>query len=112
MKDEKSKERRDVPEPEPVTLRGVRYEALLWGKARGLDQNGGLIRAIDAKTKSEKWLLKVYDVDYTADMEGDKLDVFISELYFENETLLHVVNERDEHYLVNVDTKAVIKTKD
>lgn len=112
MTEEISKERRELPEPAPVSLAGVRYEAMPWGKARGLGQNGGFIVAIDEATGMEKWILKVYDVVYDNDMEEDKQDIFISELELESETLLHVVNEREEHYLVNVDTRAVTKWVD
>ncbi|MFZ4700428.1 MAG: hypothetical protein ACOYMG_10275 [Candidatus Methylumidiphilus sp.] len=112
MSEEISKERSEVPEPEPVSLGGFRYEALPWGKARGLGQNGGFIIAIDEATGLEKWILKVYDVDYNTDMEGDKQDIFINELGLESENLLHVANEREEHYLVNIDTRSVTKWVD
>ncbi len=107
-----SKERSEVPEPVPVSLGGIRYEVLPWGKARGFGQNGGFIVAIDEATGEEKWILKIYDVLYTHDMEEDKQDIFISELEVESEYLLHVVNEREEHYLVNIETQSVTKWVD
>jgi hypothetical protein len=112
MTEEISKERRELPEPASVSLAGVRYEALPWGKVRGLGQNGGFIAAIDEATGAEKWILKVYDVIYDHDMEEDKQDLFISELELESENVLHVVNEREEHYLVNVETQEVTKWDD
>ncbi|CAG1769309.1 hypothetical protein BAC3_00190 [uncultured bacterium] len=111
MKEEISKKRREIPNPKPVLLKGIYYESVPWGKARGLGQNGGFIRAVDKTTGSEKWLLKVYDVVYKKDMEDDKQDVFISELYMESECLLHVVNERERHYLVNIDKQTVTELK-
>jgi len=38
--------KRAAPDPvEPITLGGVRYEAVQFGNARGLEQNGGYITA-------------------------------------------------------------------
>lgn len=105
--EEISFEREEPSTPDPVSLNGVRYEALQWGKARGLGQNGGFIVAIDEKSGAEKWVLKVYDVTYDPDLESDVQDVFITTLELETENLLHVVNELDEHYLVNIETQTV-----
>src|SRR5258705_13395578 len=35
------KERADGPTAAPVSRGGVRYEAIVWGRSRGLAQNGG-----------------------------------------------------------------------
>ena len=107
MAEERSKERAEVPEPEPVSLAGMRYEAIPWGKARGLSQNGGYLAAMDEYSGEEIWLLKVYDVSYDRDMEGDKLDVFISQITRHGDHELRVENERGEVYLVDVETKSV-----
>lgn len=112
MVEDISKERSEVPEPAPVSLGGIRYEALPWGKARGLGQNGGFIVAIDEATGQEKWLLKIYDVVYDHDMEEDKQDIFISRLELESENMLHITNEREDHYLVNIETQSVTKWVD
>lgn len=90
----KDKERAEPPQPHPVQLGGVRYEALLWGKARGLGQNGGLLAAFDAASGKELWTLKVYDVHYNAAIEGDKQDRFIETLAADGPHHLLVQAER------------------
>lgn len=92
----------------PVSRKGVRYEAVRGGKARGLGQNGGLIAAVDEQSGQELWVLKVYDVHYDGDMEADKQDVFITGLslsWFGNR--LKVTNERGQRFEVNLDTREV-----
>lgn len=107
-REEMQKERAEIPAPPPVARAGVRYQAVPWGKARGLDQNGGYVAAIDEKTGTEKWLLKVYHVSYDRDMEGDKLDVFITKLMLDSdENSLRVENERGEAYSVDLETRRV-----
>ncbi len=107
MNDEIEQERYEIPEPEPITVAGIRYEAMPWGKARGLAQNGGYIVAIDSTSNQELWLEKVYDVVYDPEMETDVQDVFICGLTLHDGNLLHIENERGEHYLLNLATRAV-----
>ena len=103
MTEEISKERRELPEPETVSLAGVRYEALPWGKARGLGQNGGYIVAIDEATGLEKWMLKVYDVTYDHEMEEDKQDVFIRKMAWgRNKRSLSMENDRGKTYILDL----------
>lgn len=109
MKNEKVKERREPPRPDPVTFGGVRYEAVLWGKVRNLGQNGGFVLAVDEETGTEKWIVKVYDIIYDSRMEEDKQDVFISKLELDSDKFLHVVNEKGAQFLVNIETKEVTK---
>jgi hypothetical protein len=101
------KERAEIPEPPGVTTSGVRYEAVPWGKARGLRQNGGYIAALDAQSGAELWLLKVYDVHYDNDMEDDKQDCFIARLSLLGEDRLEVVDERGKSYTVNLARREV-----
>lgn len=68
-----------TPDAAPVTLDGVRYEALKWGKERDLGQNGGLIAAHDAETGAELWVGRVYAIRY-GDMSPSKYDRFITEM--------------------------------
>ncbi len=102
------KERRDVPEPTPVAMNGVRYEAVPWGKVRGLGQNGGYIGAFDEASGRELWLLKVYDVQYEGDMEQDKQDNFITEIAPAGPGLLRVVDERGRSFRVDVGKRLVV----
>jgi hypothetical protein len=106
--DEKiDKERAEIPDPAPVTIDGVRYVALPWGKARGLGQNGGIIAAHDAASGAELWTLKVYHVDYDDGREGDKQDVFIESMAGHEGGALRVVSERGDSYLVDVARRTV-----
>ena len=102
--------KRTGPEPvTPVTYKGVRYEAVHWGKSRDLDQNGGYVAAIDDNTGEELWIVKVYDVDYDNDMDPDKQDVFISKLKLHRfRKLLSVKDERGGLYFVDLMNRAVI----
>ena len=99
----------DGPDPvDPVRSGGIRYEAMQWGKARGLGQNGGYVAAIDEKTGEELWLLKVYDVSYDGDMEGDKQDVFVTGLsLLPAAHALLIENERGARYRLDLRTRKV-----
>ncbi len=108
MDDKPEKERSEIPEPPPVTADGVRYEAVLWGKARGLGQNGGYIAAVDAASGKELWLLKVYDVVYDGEREDDKQDLFIEDLSIESGGLLRVTDERGGMHRVDLGRRAVV----
>jgi hypothetical protein len=92
----------------PVTIGGFRFEAIHWGKARGLGQNGGYIAAIDPASGKEAWTLKIYHVAYEGDLEGDVQDVFIKSM---SKTLfgqkLNVADERGRAYVVDPATRTV-----
>ena len=73
--------KRVAPDPvAPVSLEGRRYEAIEFGKARGLGQNGGYVAAIDEASGRELWIQRVYRIRYDRRLEGDKQDVFITGL--------------------------------
>jgi hypothetical protein len=101
--------KRSEPDPvDPVRSGGVRYEAVPWGKARGLDQNGGYVAAFDEKTGKELWLLKVYDVSYDGDMEADKQDVFVTSLEIDRAgRRLSVENEAGDCFSVDLESRKV-----
>jgi hypothetical protein len=92
----------------PVTIGTLRFEAVHWGKARGLGQNGGYVAAVDPASGKELWTLKVYDVAYEPDLEGDLQDVFITAM---SKTLfgqkLNVTDERGRAYVVDPATRTV-----
>ena len=81
----RDKERADVPEPEPVLIGGTRYIPVLWGKTRGLGQNGGILAAVDIATGRELWVRKIYEISYDGRMEGDKQDLFITDIQVAND---------------------------
>jgi hypothetical protein len=72
------KKREPPAQVAPVTVAGIRYEALPFGKARGLGQNGGYIAAVDPISGRELWVAKVYATPQDPGLEGDKQDVFIT----------------------------------
>lgn len=92
----------------PVTIGNLRFEAIHWGKARGLGQNGGYIAAIDPASGKEAWTLKVYDVAYEPELEGDVQDIFIASM---SKTLfggkLNITDERGRAYVVDPATRTV-----
>lgn len=95
----------DVP---PVTIGGVRYEAIHWGRERGLEQNGGYIAAIDTKSGKELWILKIYQIDYIPKLETDVQDIFIDSMKAgANGQSLEIVDEKGRRYTVNLKTKKV-----
>lgn len=102
--------KRTPPEPvEPVTHKGMRYEAVHWGKSRGLEQNGGYVAVVDARSGEELRLLRVYRVAYDDDLEPDKQDVFITRLARRiGSNQLTVENERGERYRVDLRTGDVV----
>jgi len=102
------KERAEVPEAVSAVRAGVRYEAVIWGRARGLAQNGGYVVAVDAKTGKELWLVQVYAAAADDGKESDKRDVFITELKFEADGRhLRVTNERGATFRVDTRTRKV-----
>lgn len=103
------KERAEVPEAAAVSHAGVRYEAVLWGRARGLPQNGGYVSAVDEKTGKERWIAKIYDADPDDGKEADKRDVFITEMTLEADGRhLRVTNERGAVFRLDTQTRQVV----
>ncbi len=105
--------KRAAPDPiEPITLDGVRYEAVQFGKGRGLEQNGGYITATDIKTGKELWLLKIYDVRYLGDMEPDKQDILISAMELTRDRgHLKIENESGARFLIDLKTQHVQRVR-
>ena len=96
------------PDVKPITIGGVRYEAIHWGRERGLEQNGGYIAAIDAKSGKELWILKIYQIDYIPKLETDVQDVFIESMKAgANGQSLEIVDEKGRRYTVNLKSKKV-----
>jgi hypothetical protein len=101
--------KRLAPEPvAPVSQEGRRYEAIQFGKARGLGQNGGYVAAIDEASGRELWVQRIYRIRYDRGLEGDKQDVFITGLTLLPEARTLVVeNERGARYRLNLRTRKV-----
>lgn len=105
------KERIAIPEPAPVVRDGRRYEAVPWGRARGLGQNGGYIAIVDTATNREVGVVKVYGPEPDDDRESDKRDVFIARLTFDATGSLRIEDERGRAYLVDLATFAVTRPR-
>lgn len=102
------KERAEVPEPPRVSHAGIRYEAVAWGRSRGLPQNGGYVVAVDEKTAKECWIVKVYDAAPDDGKEADKRDIFITEMKLEADRRhLHITNERGAVFRLDTGTRRV-----
>jgi hypothetical protein len=89
-----------------VVVGGVRYEALPWGKKRGLGQNGGYLATYDVKTGAELGLIKVYEIKYDSKLEADVQDDFIARLELVDGKLL-VTDERGRKYAVDLQNQSV-----
>jgi hypothetical protein len=100
--------RKGPVEVAPVTVGGLRFEAIHWGDERGLGQNGGYIAAIDPASGKELWTLKIYDIAYDPDLESDVQDVFITSM---SKTLfgqkLNIRDEQGRSYVVDPTTRTV-----
>lgn len=94
------------PDVRPVTLDGVRYEALHWGRARGLAQNGGYLLATDVVSGRALWTARVYAIDYLPQLETDVQDIFIRSLdVAAGGRELRVVDERGRCFGFDVDRR-------
>lgn len=90
----------------PVVIGHVSYGVLHFGKAEGLDQNGGYIEAKDKTSGARLWTLKVYDNHVDPALEGDVQDVFITSLKRHGHAL-DVVDEKGRRYRVDVRKRSV-----
>ena len=107
MDDRAEKERSEIPEPAPVTVGGVRYEAVPFARMRGHPHNGGYVAAVDAASGQELWLLEVYSIAYDNEREQDKQDVFIEELGIDEACFLRVTDQRMSVSLVDLGTHQI-----
>jgi len=103
--------KRLAPDPvAPVSFEGRRYEAMPWGKARGLGQNGGYVAAIDEASGRELWVQRIYAIHYDRGLEGDKQDVFITGLtLLPAAHALLIENERGARYRLDLRTRKVTR---
>jgi hypothetical protein len=101
--------KRSAPEPvEPVYLGNMRYEALHWGKERGLGQNGGFVVAFDQSTGAEQWIVRLYEIRYDPNMEADKQDIFLTALTADKPgSRLLAEDEHGRRFALNVFSRKV-----
>jgi len=102
------KKRREPANVEPGRHGGLRYEAPLLGRPFGFGQDGGFVTARDDATGDLVWTQRVYLVDYRADIEDDKQDVFIKALSLTDDgCALLVVDERGERYRLGLVDRSI-----
>jgi hypothetical protein len=90
----------DIPS---ITLGGLRYESLQWGRERGLGQNGGLIDVVDAATGKSVRVITVYRIEYQAQLESDVQDVFFESMTASADgKQLLVTDEKGRRFLVEL----------
>ncbi len=96
------------PAVPPVTIGGIRFEALHWTRERGLPQNGGYVAALEAATGKELWTARIYEIVYDPALESDVQDVFIRSM---SRTLfggrLKITDERGRRWLLDPATRKV-----
>jgi hypothetical protein len=90
------------PTVTPVTLDGVRYEALHWGRERGLGHNGGYVAAFDAISNQELWTARIYAIDYVTKLETDVQDIFIRALESGAKGQLLITDERGLRFTLDI----------
>lgn len=93
------------PQVEPVTVGEVRYEALHWGRERGLEQNGGYVVAVDASSGRQLWTARIYRIEYVPKLETDVQDIFIRSIEpSANGRELLVTDERGRRFVLDLTT--------
>jgi hypothetical protein len=96
------------PEVKPVTVDSVRYEALHWGKKRGLGQNGGFVVAVEVASGRELWVQRIYEIRYSPDMEPDVQDRFITSIRKRMfSSTLDITDEAGRRYRLDPATRTV-----
>jgi len=106
-----SEKRVGPPPVAPVGIGNLRFEAIHWGKERGLGQNGGYIAARDRTSGKEIWTLKIYDIAYDPALESDVQDVFIQSMSRIGGDKLQVIDEKDRRYIVDPQARSVTQQK-
>lgn len=93
-----------VPAPvvAPVTIGGVRIEAMRLARERGFAQTGGVIEAFDAATGASLWTLQVYATAYDERLERDVQDVFITRMAPAGRGRLRIEDERGRRWIVDL----------
>ena len=97
-------DRNPPPRLPPLVREGVRYERRIGDEAVD-GQVGGLLAAYEVGTGRLLWTLAVYDNRRDPMFEGDVQDIFFSEMRFEPDGSLLVVNERGERFRVDVEAR-------
>ncbi len=95
---------KDVP---PVTDRGVKYSGDYRRIAGGANQNDQYIEARDLQTGKLLWELRLYEVKYDPNLEGDAQDLFLSSMKLIDGNL-EVVNEAGDRFVIDLSKRQII----
>lgn len=107
---ESSKKR--APAVKPVVHKGIRYEQVRGARARGFEQNGGVIAAIEVSSGNELWTLQVYKTEYDPREEKDVQDVYIEEMRVDAKAnALILRDERGRRFSVNLTDRSVTQKR-
>ena len=96
-------DRPPAPRVTPVVKDGVRYQPKVGGRSD--PQVGGLLAAYDVASGKELWTLIVYENKRRPDLEGDVQDVFFRSMKLQSDGRLLIVNEHDERFAVDVNSR-------
>jgi len=104
--------KRRAPTAKPVVHQGIRYEQLRGARARGFEQNGGVIAAIEVKGGKELWTLQVYKTEYDQHEERDAQDVYIEEMRIDAKAnALILRDERGRSFSINLKDRSITQKR-
>lgn len=96
----------------PLTLMGVRYEAVVNGRPLGYEHRGGIIAAFNVQTGEQLWHLQIYQTQYDGRWEKDIQEAYITKIEATNEgNSLLITNEKRKQFLLNLEDRAVTALK-
>lgn len=102
------KERAEIPEVAPVAAGGVRFQAPPFTRVAGLPRNGGYVEAIDIASGRRLWLVDVVGPQPDDGKEGDKQDLFLTELRLSADgRALLLADEAGRRYRMDLATRKV-----
>lgn len=102
-----SADRLPPPEVPPVVRDGVRYAQAEDGHDVGINQVGGVLVATSASNGQRLWTLSVYGNPLDPKQEADAQWLFFASMDFDPDGRLRIVNEAEQAYLVDVQTRQV-----
>lgn len=94
-----------VDYPDEVIVDGIKYGATY---SEHLFSYKAYIEARDVKSNEVMWKKKIYSIFLSPLKEHDNQFVMIKKVSYENGSLV-IVNEKDEKYLVNLETLEISK---
>lgn len=75
-----------APDVPPVEHNGVRYSQVMDGRALGLEQSTGYLRATHIATGEDQWVLRVYELVSDPGLEQDVQEIYFRSMVLEPES--------------------------